>query len=89
MISFFASVTAIQVSKESALGNQEGVQEAIWRAIFVGAIFSAIGSVFMLGYTDRALSSVLKGRKSNRLACALFSLGWPLTAARLCLYKLC
>lgn len=56
-------VTAIQVSKESALGNLDGVQDAICRALVVGVLFAVVGTGCMLAYTDRALSSVLKGRQ--------------------------
>lgn len=62
---YFLAVTAIQVSKESALGNKDGVQDSICLAIVVGTIFATVGSGFLVGYTDRALSSVLKGRQPD------------------------
>lgn len=58
-------VTAIQVAKESAQGNQDGVQEAVCRALFVGAVFAAVGSLGLFGFPDRMLSSVLKSKSSH------------------------
>ncbi|CAB9498968.1 Protein DETOXIFICATION [Seminavis robusta] len=60
LTSFLPSITAIEVSRESAQGNEEGVQEAVCRALFVGIIFAFLGSGFLLTCTEKALSSVLK-----------------------------
>jgi len=38
------------------------VQEAVGRALFVGAVFAVIGSAGLLGYPERTLSSVLQSK---------------------------
>lgn len=60
LTSFLPSITAIQVSREYAQGNEDAVQEAVCRALFVGAVFAVLGSVALLGYPERMLSSVMK-----------------------------
>ena len=60
LTSFIPSITAIQVSKQVAQGNQDGAQEAVCRAIVVGVLFASIGSAGMLLYPERALGSVMK-----------------------------
>jgi Na+-driven multidrug efflux pump len=64
------TVTAIEVSRESAQGNQEGVQEAVCRALFVGIVFACLGSGFLMIFTDKALNTVLKS-KSLMIHCIL------------------
>lgn len=67
------------MSKESAVGNQEGVQDAVCNALFVGVLFSIVGSAFMLGYTDKALSSVLKSEfGAGKQPCRNVNLSWML-----------
>jgi heme/copper-type cytochrome/quinol oxidase subunit 3 len=53
-------VTATFVSTENASGNQEGVQDAICQALFVGMLFALVGAALLLLQPDRVLSSVLK-----------------------------
>lgn len=60
LTSFIPSITAIQVSKQVAQGNQDGVQEAVCRAIVVGVLFASIGSAGMFLNPERALASVMK-----------------------------
>jgi Na+-driven multidrug efflux pump len=60
----FFPVTATFVSTENAIGNQEGVQDAICQAMFVGMLFALVGGVALLLQPDQVLSSVLKRKKS-------------------------
>lgn len=60
LASFLPSVTATFVSTENAAGNQEGVQDAICQAMFVGILFAFAGAVGLLLQPDKVLCSVLK-----------------------------
>jgi len=55
----FLIVTATFVSTENANGNQEGVQDAICQALFVGMLFAFVGAIALVVKPDQVLSSVL------------------------------
>ena len=59
----YLTVTATFVSIENANGNQEGVQDAICQALFVGMLFAFAGGVALLAQPDKILGAVLT-RKS-------------------------
>lgn len=59
LASFLPSVTATFVSTENAAGNQEGVQDALCQALFVGMLFALVGGGALLWRPDAVLSSVL------------------------------
>jgi Na+-driven multidrug efflux pump len=59
LTSFLPSVTATLISKENALDNSEGVQDAVCQAMFVGICLALLSSILMLLSPDRVLSSVL------------------------------
>ncbi|KAG7368709.1 MATE efflux family protein [Nitzschia inconspicua] len=58
-VSFLPSVTATLVSKQHAKGDQEGTQDAVCQALFVGFFIALIGTPIMFFNPDCALSSVL------------------------------
>jgi multidrug resistance protein, MATE family len=58
-VSFLPSVTATLVSKQHARGDQEGTQDAVCQALFVGFFIALIGTPAMFLNPDWALSSVL------------------------------
>jgi multidrug resistance protein, MATE family len=58
-VSFLPSVTATLVSKQHAQGDQEGTQDAVCQALFVGFFIALIGTPIMFFNPDWALSSVL------------------------------
>jgi putative MATE family efflux protein len=58
-VSFLPSVTATLVSKQHAQGDEEGTQDAICQALFVGFFIALIGTPLMFFNPNRALSSVL------------------------------
>ena len=60
LTSFLPSVSATLISRENAGGNQEGVQEAVCQALFVGLLMASVSSALMLWNPDRVLSSVLE-----------------------------
>ncbi|KAL9183834.1 hypothetical protein ACHAXT_004690 [Thalassiosira profunda] len=60
IVSVLPSVTATLVSKANASGNQEELQDAVSQALVVGFYISLAGSLLMLRYPERVLSSVLK-----------------------------
>lgn len=47
------------MSIENANGNQEGVQDAICQALFVGMLFALVGGVALLAQPDKILGAVL------------------------------
>ena len=57
---FNCPVTATFVSTENAVGNQEGVQDAICQALFVGMLFALVGDVALVLQPEQVLSLVLK-----------------------------
>lgn len=69
LASFLPSVTATFVSAENAAGNQEGVQDAICQALFVGMLFALFGGIALLLQPDQILSSVLKRKLRYLPAC--------------------
>lgn len=60
LTSFLPSVTCILVAKEKSRGSEEGVQDAICQALFVGFLLSMLWSIFILTNTDKVLGVVLK-----------------------------
>lgn len=60
VVSVLPSVTATLVSKANAGGNQDEVQNAVSQALIVGFGISILGSVLMLRFPEKILSSVLK-----------------------------
>jgi putative MATE family efflux protein len=58
-VSFLPSVTATLVSKQHAKGDQEGTQDAICQALFVGFFIALVGTPAMFFNPHKALSSVL------------------------------
>ena len=67
LASFLPSVTATFVSTENANKNQEGVQDAICQALFVGMLFAFAGAVALLSHPDKVLSAVLKRKLEKAL----------------------
>ena len=59
--SFLPSVTATLVSKQHASGDEEGTQDAVCQALFVGFFIALIGTPLMFFNPDKALSAVLTG----------------------------
>ena len=59
LTSFLPSVTATLISKENALNNTEGVQDAICQALVVGVFMALVSSMVLLGYPEQVLGSVL------------------------------
>jgi len=66
LTSFLPSVTCILVAKEKAKGNEEGVQDAVCQALFVGFLLSMLWSAFILTNTEKVLGIVLKGSAPAR-----------------------
>jgi len=66
LTSFLPSVTCILVAKEKAKGNEEGVQDAVCQALFVGFILSMLWSAFILTNTEKVLGIVLKASAPAR-----------------------
>jgi Na+-driven multidrug efflux pump len=60
-VSFPIVVTATLVSKQHALGDKKGTQDAICQALFVGFFIALIGTPIMFFNPDWALGAVLKG----------------------------
>lgn len=60
LASFLPSVTSTLVSKENAKGNEEGVQDAVCQALFVGVLIAAIGTPLFHFYPDKTLGTVLE-----------------------------
>lgn len=60
LTSFLPSVTCILVAKEKSKGNEEGVQDAICQALFVGFLLSILWSGIILTNTEKVLGVVLK-----------------------------
>lgn len=60
LTSFLPSVTCILVAKEKAKGNEDGVQDAVCQALFVGFLLSMMWSAFILTNTEKVLGIVLK-----------------------------
>lgn len=60
IVSVLPSVTATLVSKANAKGDEEEVQDAVSQALVAGFYVSLVGSLLMLRYPDKVLSSVLK-----------------------------
>ncbi|KAL3908788.1 MAG: hypothetical protein SGARI_002907 [Bacillariaceae sp.] len=58
-VSFLPSVTATLVSKQHAQGDEEGTQDAVCQALFVGFFIALIGTPLMFLNPNRALSAVL------------------------------
>ena len=59
LTSFLPSVTATLIAKEKKGGNEDGVQDAVCQALFVGFIMAAISSALLLLHPRKILSSVL------------------------------
>lgn len=53
-------MTATLVSKENAVGNQEGVEDAVCQALFVGLVMSLVCTPLILLYPRSAVGAVLK-----------------------------
>eukprot|EP00548_Thalassiothrix_antarctica_P008994 CAMPEP_0194136928 /NCGR_PEP_ID=MMETSP0152-20130528/6862_1 /TAXON_ID=1049557 /ORGANISM="Thalassiothrix antarctica, Strain L6-D1" /LENGTH=598 /DNA_ID=CAMNT_0038833745 /DNA_START=103 /DNA_END=1899 /DNA_ORIENTATION=+ len=66
LTSFLPSVTCILVAKEKAKGNEEGVQDVVCQALFVGFILSMLWSAFILTNTEKVLGIVLKASAPAR-----------------------
>ena len=60
IVSVLPSVTATLVSKANAKGDDGEVQDAVSQALVAGFYVSLLGSLLMLRYPDKVLSSVLK-----------------------------
>ena len=60
IVSVLPSVTATLVSKANAKGDDGEVQDAVCQALVVGFYVSLVGSLLMLWYPNKVLSSVLK-----------------------------
>jgi len=58
--SFLPSVTATLISKENAKGNDEGVQDALCQALFVGSFMAIMSNSLLFSNPDKVLSSVLQ-----------------------------
>eukprot|EP00542_Grammatophora_oceanica_P022358 CAMPEP_0194049432 /NCGR_PEP_ID=MMETSP0009_2-20130614/30671_1 /TAXON_ID=210454 /ORGANISM="Grammatophora oceanica, Strain CCMP 410" /LENGTH=618 /DNA_ID=CAMNT_0038695593 /DNA_START=396 /DNA_END=2252 /DNA_ORIENTATION=- len=59
LASFLPSVTATLVSKEYAKGDEQGVQDSVCQALFIGVVIACIGTPLMLMYPEKVLSMVL------------------------------
>eukprot|EP00586_Coscinodiscus_wailesii_P005990 CAMPEP_0172489680 /NCGR_PEP_ID=MMETSP1066-20121228/19853_1 /TAXON_ID=671091 /ORGANISM="Coscinodiscus wailesii, Strain CCMP2513" /LENGTH=435 /DNA_ID=CAMNT_0013257725 /DNA_START=28 /DNA_END=1332 /DNA_ORIENTATION=- len=59
LISYLPSVTATLVSKEYANNDQDGVQDAVCQAFFVGVSLAVFGTAFLLLKPDVVLRTVL------------------------------
>lgn len=57
--SFLPSVTATLIAKEKAMGNEEGVQDSVCQALFVGVFMALASSALVFGKPNQVLSSVL------------------------------
>ena len=55
------------MSKANASGNQDEVQNAVSQALIVGFGISILGSILMLRFPEKVLSSVLKGEFITQL----------------------
>jgi len=66
LTSFLPSVTCILVAKEKAKGNEEGVQDAVCQALFIGFLLSMLWSAIILTNTEKVLGIVLKGSAPAR-----------------------
>jgi len=60
LFSFLPSVTATIVAKEAANGSEEGVQDSVCQALFVGAFIALIGTTVIFTQSERMLGAVLK-----------------------------
>ena len=60
LTSFLPSVTATLISKENAVGNKQGVEDAVSHALFVGLVLATLSSVLLLWSPNTVLRSVLK-----------------------------
>lgn len=52
-------VTATQVAKVAATGNEEALQDTISQALFVGGLFAVVGTPLLLSNAQKILSVVL------------------------------
>ena len=59
LTSFLPSVTATLVAKESAKGDQDGVQDSVCQAFIVGTAIAIVGSFLVLSMPDSLLTGVL------------------------------
>jgi Na+-driven multidrug efflux pump len=57
--SFLPSVTATLIAKEMARGNEEGVQDSVCQALFVGVLMALASSIMVFSKPNQILSSVL------------------------------
>ena len=57
--SFLPSVTATLIAKEKAQGNEEGVQDSVCQAIFVGVFMALASSALVFANPNQVLGSVL------------------------------
>ena len=57
--SFLPAVTATLIAKEKAKGNEEGVQDSVCQALFVGVFIALATSALCFAKPDYVLSSVL------------------------------
>ena len=60
LASFLPSVTSTLVSKEHAQGNNEGVQDAVCQALFVGVLMAAVGTMLFHLYPEKTLGTVVE-----------------------------
>ena len=59
-------VTATIVAKEAANGSEEGVQDSVCQALFVGAFIALIGTTVIFTQSERMLGAVLKGKTHSQ-----------------------
>lgn len=57
--SFLPSVTATLIAKEKAMGNEDGVQDSVCQALFVGVFMALASSALVFGKPNQVLGSVL------------------------------
>eukprot|EP00546_Thalassionema_frauenfeldii_P004491 CAMPEP_0178916422 /NCGR_PEP_ID=MMETSP0786-20121207/12629_1 /TAXON_ID=186022 /ORGANISM="Thalassionema frauenfeldii, Strain CCMP 1798" /LENGTH=554 /DNA_ID=CAMNT_0020589753 /DNA_START=204 /DNA_END=1868 /DNA_ORIENTATION=+ len=59
LASFLPQVTATEVAKVAATGNEEALQDTISQALFVGGLFAFVGTPLLLSNAQKILSVVL------------------------------
>ena len=57
--SFLPSVSATLIAKEKAKGNEEGVQDSVCQALFVGVFIALASSALVMSNPSKVLNSVL------------------------------
>lgn len=53
------------MAKEAAKGSEEGVQDSVCQALFVGALIALIGTTVIFTQSDKMLGAVLNGKSHD------------------------